>query len=411
MLAAAHPFQLSPRARYGGRGCPPVNAATIVLPTSGEIQNIVQQYVPPASNPNVGVAVGLASPAFGTSIGCYGSLVDQNGNPMSFSTDTPFEIASITKTFVATAYALLLGDGRADASAVIGPLLPQQVDSKIAQISLRDLADYTSGLPEDNKTAGSTLPSSYSPGDYTETSVLNFLADPFAMNSSFALITPGTQYVYSNLAFSLLAFALQTAAASDFAQLMAKDILTPVGMMKTQPYVGSLDQLLPAGFESSGAQVSPGWALFPGYYGAGGLVSTPNDMMTWLQLNMGILQIDRISRLLPRMQAPAAVGAKKFPSDTTTGLGWFLSRMSTGKGGELEVVWKDGDLGGFSSYMIFLPRTGCAPSQAGVFVLVNKNAPSSSPQTYSNSIAVDLLFLMSGIEPPSDKSRYPHSTV
>jgi serine-type D-Ala-D-Ala carboxypeptidase/endopeptidase len=380
--------------------CPKSGTRSAVLPTAGQIENIIQDYIP-ASTPDVGVAVGMASPAFGTHIVCIGSLVDSSGDPMAFTTDTSFEVASITKTFVATIFELLfLGGGRADRTNTLGGFLGSQIDPRIAATPLRDLADYTSGLPADNVTANGTLPP-YIPGDYTEAELLNFLAHP-----TFPIAPPGTEYSYSNLAFSLLAFALQSVVQGDgFGTMISNEILMPLGMTKTQPYVSNLNQLLPRGFDGQGNIADPGWGPFPSYYGAGGLVSTPNDMMTWLQFNMGVIQIERFKRVLPVLQAPAAGGAAGLPANTVPGLGWFLSTINNGLGDTLTVVQKDGNLQGFSSQMAFLARTGCASSTGGIFVLTNRNAPQGS---YATNIAYDLLFAMAGLEPPSDKSRYPH---
>ncbi len=380
--------------------CPNSGANSVVLPTTEQIENIIQGYIP-ATTPDIGVAVGMASPSFGTHIVCIGSLVDQNGDPMVFTTDTSFEIASITKTFVATVFGSFFDSGRLERGSTLGRFLGTQIDAGIARIPLWDLANYTSGFPADNVSAGDTLPGSYTAGDYTMPEVLGFLANP-----PFPIAPAGTQYTYSNLAFSLLAFAMQAAAeGNDFGTLIGSEILALLGMAKTQPYASNLNPLLPRGFNGQGNVATPGWGPFPGYYGAGGLVSTPNDMMTWLQFNMGIIRVERFNRVLPVLQAPATAGAAGLPSNTVPGLGWFLSTISNDLGGKLAVVQKNGDLQGFASQMAFLARSGCGSSPAGVFVLTNINAPAGS---YAGSIAYDLLFTMAGLTPPSDKARYPH---
>ena len=51
-------------------------------------------------------------------------------------------------------------------------------------------------------------------------------------------------------------------------------------------------------------------------------------------------------------------------------MGWFINPAENGW---VPTVWKDGGLEGFNSYIAFLRSSdpGSAPSQAGVFVLVN----------------------------------------
>ena len=217
---------------------------------------------------------------------------------------------------------------------------------------------------------------------------------------------PG-KYTYSNLGFSLLALALQAAAPPTASRphgrensfgLCYEQILGPLGMVQTQPCSERMKATLPRGFDPNGNVASPGWGPFPAYYGAGGLVSTPNDMMTWLQFNMGIIQAGGLNDILPVTEASAAPGLS---GSTVPGLGWFITTLQEGGSGsaELTFIQKNGGLSGASSQMAFLPRNGCPASNAGVFVLTNlgNTPPSTSTAT---KIAYDLLFVMAGLQPP-----------
>jgi len=131
---------------------------------------------------------------------------------------------------------------------------------------------------------------------------------------------------------------------------------------------------LPLGYSShgsAGVPYPPGMAEFPAYYGAGGLFSTPGDMMTWLKFNMGITQNPTLINLLPTLQSPSTI-VTPWPN-SQLGIGWFLSTIQPGLGDSYIVVWKDGGLGGFSSFICFLqsPDPGQTPSQAGLFILTN----------------------------------------
>jgi CubicO group peptidase (beta-lactamase class C family) len=390
-------------ATNGGRdACASSTGGSVVEPTTDQIKTTVQGYAPPAG---VGAAVGVASPSFGAKIVCIGSLDDQSGNSMAFTTDTPFEIASITKTFTASIYESFVLRGRIRSSDTLGRFIRPEINSKIQAIPLIDLANYTSGLPADNVNFDS-WPSS-AMGDYTDSEMFSYLRNP-----PFAVGGTGQVETYSNLGFSLLAVALEAAAREDgFGPLCCKQILGPLGMVKTQPYGGRIGGQLPRGFDTDGNVASPGWAPFPAYDGAGALISTPNDMMTWLQFNMGIIQAGSLSDILPVTQAPAAPGAtlaaggaSGISADSVPGLGWFISKISNESSVELTVIQKNGDLAGFSSQMAFLPGNGCTTSNAGIFVLTNwQNS------TVADNIAYDLLFVMAGLQPPTDKSRYPRA--
>jgi D-alanyl-D-alanine-carboxypeptidase/D-alanyl-D-alanine-endopeptidase len=393
-LAAASPTQRRRSPMGAPPSCSSASGSSIAFPSPNAMDLAIQQYIPNAP-PNLAVIIGMASRILGNRISCIGSPIDQKGSPLPFTSDTPFEIASITKTFVATVYELFVKSSRLN-KKTLGEIFASQLPQQIGNIPLLNLASYTSGLPADDEdTPGTgTVPNPFPPSydhNYTKEYIFEFLA-----NATFPITAPGP-YTYSNLGFSLLAFALEAEArGTTFGELIANELLIPLGMTNTQPWVSGLDAQLPVGYTSTGGDGSPGWPYFPGYYGAGGLVSTPNDLMTWLQFNMGIIRHDRLSSVLPVVQAQGT---------TERALGWFITTLLNDQGQKLTLVQKNGDLSGFSSQMAFLPRIGCAASEAGIFVLVNQNAPSSSAQTYAAAIAYDLMFTMSGLKPPSNLSR------
>lgn len=356
-----------------------------------QIEAIVQTHLPTVS-PNIGAAVGFASPSFGAHILCIGSLVDQLGDPMAFTTDTPFEIASLTKTVTASVYERLIQTGRIRRMDTLGRYITREVSPKIRAIPLFDIADYTSGLPADDQSSNDTVPP-FLNGDYTEADLFDFLANP-----TFPISAPGTAYTYSNLGFSLLAIALQDATRENsFATLVNQEILGVLGMVKTQSYSTANAALLPRGFDASGNPTGTGWQEFPAYLGAGGLVSTPNEMMTWLQFNMGIIQFGSLSGILSVVHSPATVGVANLSANTLPGLGWFVSNITSTKGSRLAVVQKNGDLAGFSSQIAFLQaQGGCASSAAGVFALVNGGNATATRASAATDIAYDLLFAITG---------------
>jgi serine-type D-Ala-D-Ala carboxypeptidase/endopeptidase len=366
------------------------------------VESIVQSYLPTVS-PYIGAAVGYASPAFGAHVVCIGSLVDQLGNPMAFTTDTPFEIASVTKTFTATIYELLVQRGRIRRNDTLGTFFGPDISAAIRSVPLFDLANYTSGFPADNNGLNNTVPASVT-GSYTVADLFRFLANP-----PFQINPPGSGFTYSNLGFSLLAIALQAASGStDFGSVTCREFLGPLGLMKTQPYSDVVGANLPRGFDAQGGTAAPGWLYFPAYYGAGGLVSTPNDMMTWLQFSMGIIQHPALGGALSVTQTPQAAGVPGLSTMTVPGLGWFVSDIEDKSGLKLTVVQKNGDLPGFSSQIAFVrPQSDCASSAAGVFVLVNGGERTETENSAATNIAYDLLLRVAGQEPPMGQSRYP----
>ena len=165
----------------------------------------------------------------------------------------------------------------------------------------------------------------------------------------------------------------------DFASLMSEIVFDPLGMHDTfffddlsiDEFRSGLHLLYLTGVESRSRL-----AWTNAYDGAGGVVSTPNDMMTWLRFNMGRVDTKKtkaLHALLPELQKPAT--PVKTPAGYKLGLGWFLT---PGMGNHFipsGAVWKDGEIRGTNTYITFLPWVGTdAPSEAGVFVLTNCNA-------------------------------------
>jgi serine-type D-Ala-D-Ala carboxypeptidase/endopeptidase len=143
--------------------------------------------------------------------------------------------------------------------------------------------------------------------------------------------------------------------------------------------------------------VPAGYKELPAYNGAGGVVSTPNDMMKWLQFNMGIQQNAVLSPLLAFLQSPST---KVMNGATQIGLGWFM-KAKVSATSRYPAIFKDGGLNGVSTYIAFLPGPPAMPSPAGVFVLTNSQGLYNSTGTteMSEAVAFNVLNIMQGYPP------------
>jgi len=95
------------------------------------------------------------SGAITTSIFYFGQLTDENNNPIPLDGATEFEIGSVTKTFTTTVLASMIQERPSLLNIHINRIFPQTPTFNGQQIRIRDLADYTSGLPDSNRDAGS----------------------------------------------------------------------------------------------------------------------------------------------------------------------------------------------------------------------------------------------------------------
>jgi D-alanyl-D-alanine-carboxypeptidase/D-alanyl-D-alanine-endopeptidase len=381
----------------------------IVPPTTKYLDGLVD----PLLNQTSGIAfvIGYVGPTF-QDIYFKGNLANQFGQSVPLGKDTHFELASISKTFTATVSAALgLKLGISWKNQTIenyNGTAGLQIGTQFNSIPLSTLLSYTSGLPADNVTASDDPPDFPTP--YSAAGMLGYLNMTTLQPSNIA-----TAFTYSNMAFSIIAQILplfQTSRALlDFTALMSEVVLRPLGMDHTHFFDAiSIDQFA-LGYSHYKSKtpypVNPGWPYFDAWYGAGGVVSTPHDMMTWLRYNMGLIRDTKDRTLwncLMELQSPATSVLASWGDNI--GLGWFLTpEASFPPSG---AVWKDGEITGTNTYIVFLPWVSSGkPSEAGVFVMTNCDSLYVNGVEAVAAIADDVLLTMLGMTPPADKSSYP----
>jgi serine-type D-Ala-D-Ala carboxypeptidase/endopeptidase len=326
-----------------------------------------------ARDPRIGFVLGVASPLLpgGGALLTAGALVTSDGaRPAPLGGATPFELCSCTKTFTATLFARICQRVPGLDEARLGDFL--RVAPALASVPLRAIAGFVSGMPADNVDVPGVVHDRvrYPAGGYS-------VAELFRNAAAFAATPapPGTAYTYSNFSFALLAELLPLASGNEgltFPELLRAELLEPLGMRDT----GFLDERaelrLPRGFDSSGAAVRPGSGGFPAHHGSGGLVSTPDDLSTWLRFNMGLLPDCPFNAMLGRLHAQAS--PLRTPAGLAAATGWFLRDLpAPGTGEVLPIVLKGGGLEAYMTWIGFVqsPQPGAVPSRAGVFALSN----------------------------------------
>ena len=383
----------------------------IIPPTKKYLDSLVD---PLLTNQPEGLAfvIGYVGPTF-HDIYFKGNLANQFGKKIDLGKDTYFELASISKTFTATLSAVL-------GAHYQGPLNPGDppawlnqpienyltIGSQFSSIPLSTLLSYSSGLPADNVTVTDLPPEL--PIPYSPAGMLGYLSMTNLIPSA-----PNSAFRYSNLGFSIMAqiAPLFSSGLPDFSTLMSKRVLDPLGMADTFFFDDLSISEFALGYSyytSPQTAVGPGWPGLSAYNAAGGMVSTPNDMLTWLRYNMGLIntkKTENLTAILPLLQSPAtdvlAYGLYQL------GLGWFISSDTDLPPGG--AVWKDGEILGTNTYIEFLPWVEAGtPSQAGVFVMTNCNSLMLGGSEVVATLANEVLQTMQGMTPAADKSRYPH---
>ena len=298
---------------------------------------------------SVGVVAGVTSAAGRVVVG-YGRL--SADDPTRPDGDTVFEIGSITKVFTSTLLADLGSREGLELDTPVQSLLGDAVRMPArsgAEITLRHLATHSSGLPR--------LPENFDPenpanpyADYTVEDLYAFLSSHKPARDA------GEAVEYSNVGYGLLGHALTLREAADFEALIVERILEPLQMSDTAvELTPALRERLATGHDGR-LEPAGNWDL-PVLAGAGALRSTVNDLLTFLEANLGL----RESPLQPAMEL-ARMPQRQDPAlGMDIGLGWIIATE-----GDREFVWHNGATGGYASFIGFDVEAG-----EGIVILSN----------------------------------------
>lgn len=202
---------------------------------------------------------------------------------------TEFEIGSVTKTFTAQILINQIEAGRVTLDTTVGEIIDAG-DAAVADVTLRELADHTSGLPRlggSNGIITSVVTSLTGANPYEGTSPEDVIDDALT-----ASLSGRGEFDYSNLGVALLGQLLAVEADTTYGHLLDEQILEPLGMTDTYLMeTGTVPADAPRGLLTTGRVAQP-WET-DGYGPTGGLRSTPADMARWARflLDSGVPEI------------------------------------------------------------------------------------------------------------------------
>jgi CubicO group peptidase (beta-lactamase class C family) len=252
--------------------------------------------------------------------------------------DAVFSIASMTKQFTAIAVLQLVEKGTISLTDTVGRFLPDY-PAALRGITVEQLLTHTAGVPN-AKSVASLLAAGR--GWLTADQVTaTFRDQPLDF-------TPGTQWAYSNSGYQLLGALVEKATGQPFPEYVEQTLLAPAGMAhslwgddtRVVPHRASPYLVTRKGIENAvNPNVQIAWA-------AGALQSTAEDFLRWY----GALLSGRfVTRpMLERAWTPARL---RDGSVTDYGYGWYVGAL---QGSPL--VEHGGNMGGFMSHAIYLPR-------------------------------------------------------
>lgn len=226
-----------------------------------------------ADGPGAALAIALDGEA--PRIECVGLADIEAGTPIT--ADTPFELASVSKWFTATAVMLLVERQRLTLDAPVHELLRDCPRGPGRPITVRDLLCHSSGLP-DYLDAGAGTPAD----EMSTTSVMRRLPDWMSA------AVPGREHLYCNSNYVVLARIVETVTGSAFAAFVESALVAPFGLRSTTAGSPAARARRPAGGYRN---LGYGMPVFEPVTdaaidtdGDGGVVSTLHDLIRWQSL-------------------------------------------------------------------------------------------------------------------------------
>lgn len=245
-------------------------------------------------------------------------------DPRRPSPDDHMRIASVAKAFSGAVALRLVDRGRLHLDDTIAQRLPQ-LPAAWGAVTLRELLQHTSGLPDYSASARFVELVREDPRRrFDSRNLLSYVADEPL------LFAPGTRYQYSNsdnIAVALMAEAVTGRRYEDLLRSLVTDRL---GLNHTS---------LPSGYElpkpfmhgyvvpSAGAPEDVSTALgASGAWASGGIVSTANDLDTFIRAYAGPELVSRSTR---KAQQDVVVGGSEPPGPGVNAAGLAIFRYTT----------------------------------------------------------------------------------
>ena len=286
-----------------------------------------------------------------------GHGTDVAGRPVDG--DTPFRIASMSKSFTAALVAVLAERGVLDLDAPLTEALPgfAMADERAARITLRMLLAHTSGI------GGGSTRDLGRPANADPAALLQDLRDETLAAD------PGAEHVYSNTGYALAAAAVERVTGRPFDEALRAEVLAPLGMTATTAVA---DCAAPVRGVGSGHTVAFGRVLaFPepadNCLGSGGMVSTAHDLAVWLAFQAGDGSTADGERLLSAGALRDLHAAQPGTQNVDGyGLGWSFSEQ-----GGVDFLEHGGALVTWASHMAIVRGPGGHPTGDAAVVLTD----------------------------------------
>ncbi len=281
-------------------------------------------------------------------LAAYGVLNTSTGVPVT--TDSLFQVRSITKIWTATMIMQLVDEGLLGLDTVVSQALPGvRVGAGDVgdRVTVRYLLTHTSGIDGDIFTDTGR-------GDDC---IQRYVDELAGAPSVFA---PGAAYSYCNSGYVLLGRIIEVLDGQSWDESLRQRLTRPLSVTRTVTLPEEAILHRAAVGHHRGDTPVQIWGL-PRSIGPAGLITaTAGDLLTFARLHLGGGVSAEGKRLLSEpsaaaMQSPYAAIPEFSSPGAAIGLGWRLSRW-----GDRTIIGHDGDTIGQSAYLRLDPTAGVA---------------------------------------------------
>ena len=268
---------------------------------------------------------------------------------------TLFHVASVSKTFVATAVVQLAEKGEIDLDSPIARYLPyfELDDERAGAITVRQMLAHTSGMP-DVRDYGWDEPW------YDDEALEGYVR---GLANRKLRSAPGEKWSYSNMAYEVLGDLIAKASEQTFEDYVESRVLEPLGMKKstflleradaellTIPHIGRREPTV--------SEVYPYSRI---HAPSSTMHSNVEEMCRWILVHAGRGELGETRILKESSHAMMWTPEARVSSDREYGLGWFLADSAHGRW-----AFHGGRDMGFRSHLTVLPERN-----GGLVVLSN----------------------------------------
>jgi len=268
--------------------------------------------------------------------GAFGHADLAGKNPLT--TETAFQLASVSKQFTAMAIMILKEQGKLNYEDFVQQHIP---DFPYQGITVRHLLTHRSGLSNYTYFSDELWPDRQVP--MTNDEVINLMS----IHRPPIYYQPDTRFDYSNTGYFILASIVEKASGMPFAQFLQENIFRPLEMNNSFFFTEAmLFEKVALGHTGNRRKRSPDYQ--DTVLGDKGMYSSVEDLYKWDQA----LYTDKLVSRETLEEAFTGSGARIGKNAEDYGFGWRIKKLSNGD----EVVYHAGLWHGYNTYLLRNPK-------------------------------------------------------